>query len=465
MSVRNPSAISPDQVQDAVVSIKRSVAFANSPRLQRFLTYVVKETLEGRRAQLKEYSIALAVFERDPSFNPQTDTIVRVEARRLRQQLANYYVDAGRSDPLRITIPKGGYAPEFQFNHELVPESAHKPSGRWFRIAAFSLMLGVGALLGFRFFSPSRVPHRFQLTESALRIVAENGSLCWEKPLPRMDWRHTNQVRDKVHIGDIDGDGQVEVLFNSLPESDGKRGGSLQCFEADGRLRWEFSYGARKTFGARTFEAQFFGIIVRPVYVDGKPAVLTLANHMMWYPAQAALIDASSGRPFNEYWHPGAFYYADTVDLDADGRDELLIAAINNPGDGLGHAALVALKLPFGSPPVEHAYSLFPTADVSEALGVLPIITQMTVESPNRILVVVPLPEKGALTYYLDRTLNVTEFRASDNFASLHERLYRLRLLDHALAAAERSALGRAVSFPTAPNGNDPELKRHWRFK
>src|ERR671918_20022 len=65
----------------------------------------------GRADRLKGYSIALAVFDRDDSFDPQTDPVVRLAARRLRRALEHYYLTAGRDDPVRIEIPKGGYAP------------------------------------------------------------------------------------------------------------------------------------------------------------------------------------------------------------------------------------------------------------------------------------------------------------------------------------------------------------------
>src|SRR5918996_6517398 len=88
-----------------------SPAFEASERRKRFLRYIVDESLAGRADRLKGYSIALAVFDRDDSFDPQTDPVVRLEARRLRRALEHYYLTAGRDDPIRIQIPKGGYAP------------------------------------------------------------------------------------------------------------------------------------------------------------------------------------------------------------------------------------------------------------------------------------------------------------------------------------------------------------------
>lgn len=95
-------------------SITGSSSFATSDRLIKFLRFVIEEALADRANRLKEYTIALEVFDQDESFNPQTNTIVRVHAGRLRRRLERYYLTDGSGDELRIDIPKGGYAPVFQ---------------------------------------------------------------------------------------------------------------------------------------------------------------------------------------------------------------------------------------------------------------------------------------------------------------------------------------------------------------
>src|SRR5437870_13229933 len=90
-----------------------STAFAQADRLKRFLRYVVEETVAGRGEGLKEYSIGVEVFDREASFDPRTDPIVRVQARRLRARLTRYYEEEGRLEEMRIELPKGSYAPLF----------------------------------------------------------------------------------------------------------------------------------------------------------------------------------------------------------------------------------------------------------------------------------------------------------------------------------------------------------------
>jgi serine/threonine-protein kinase len=94
--------------------ILSSRAFRQADRLKRFLTFTVNEALAGRGEQLKEFVIGVEVFGKGPSFDPRNDPIVRVQARRLRAQLARYYQEEGHADETLIDLPKGGYTPVFK---------------------------------------------------------------------------------------------------------------------------------------------------------------------------------------------------------------------------------------------------------------------------------------------------------------------------------------------------------------
>ena len=112
-----PDAASPgppaEAVREALERILASADFDASGRNRRFLRHVVEETLAGRADRIKGYSVATAVFDRDASFDPQIDPIVRIEASRLRRALDHYYLSEGRDAAIRIAIPKGTYAPTF----------------------------------------------------------------------------------------------------------------------------------------------------------------------------------------------------------------------------------------------------------------------------------------------------------------------------------------------------------------
>ncbi len=93
--------------------ILASPDFERAGRMKRFLQFVVEETLEDHAQALKEYTIAVEVFERDESFDPMTSALVRVEAGRLRRTLKQYYLTHGRDDEVTIEVPRGGYVPRF----------------------------------------------------------------------------------------------------------------------------------------------------------------------------------------------------------------------------------------------------------------------------------------------------------------------------------------------------------------
>jgi hypothetical protein len=113
MSYDADEAIPPQVVQDALRRVIGSREFINSERKRRFLKFIVQKTLAGHADQIKAYTIAVDVFGRDPSFDPGIDPVVRIEAGRLRRCLEHYYLTEGAADPVRITIPKGGYVPWF----------------------------------------------------------------------------------------------------------------------------------------------------------------------------------------------------------------------------------------------------------------------------------------------------------------------------------------------------------------
>ncbi len=105
------------EVRSALQRIVNSKAFIHSHRIRTFLQFVVEESLADQHHRLKEYLIGLEVFNRSAVFDPRVDSIVRVEARRLRAKLDEYYLTEGRDEELRIVLRKGSYVPIFEYRH------------------------------------------------------------------------------------------------------------------------------------------------------------------------------------------------------------------------------------------------------------------------------------------------------------------------------------------------------------
>ncbi|TPE47727.1 hypothetical protein [Amaricoccus solimangrovi] len=104
-----PDVPGPSDTAAALARVLATPKFRQGRR-RSMLAYLVEETLTGRGDRLKGYTIATAVFGRGDDFNAQSDPVVRLEARRLRRDLDGYYAEDGRLDPVRLSIPKGGYA-------------------------------------------------------------------------------------------------------------------------------------------------------------------------------------------------------------------------------------------------------------------------------------------------------------------------------------------------------------------
>ncbi|MCB1019217.1 MAG: PD40 domain-containing protein [Acidobacteria bacterium] len=149
--------MSPRDARAALDRLLSSGRFVSSERSSQFLRHIVESALDGRGDELKEYSIGLAVFGRPPSFDPRIDTIVRVQARRLRQRLSDYYDGEGKSDPVRIALPTGSYVPEFQARTQVRAMPFERSFGALFAGRAVALWVGLGACVLFvaaAFFTP-----------------------------------------------------------------------------------------------------------------------------------------------------------------------------------------------------------------------------------------------------------------------------------------------------------------------
>jgi adenylate cyclase len=116
--------VTPDAVRAQLDRLLAADAFASAGRLSRLLRYLVERTLSGDGARLKEYALGVDVFDRGDAYDPRLDSIVRVEVRRLRARLDEYYRGPGAADPIVIAIPRGAYAPVFTAVASVASETA-----------------------------------------------------------------------------------------------------------------------------------------------------------------------------------------------------------------------------------------------------------------------------------------------------------------------------------------------------
>jgi Tol biopolymer transport system component len=115
-------------VRAELARILSSELFSRSDRLTAFLRFIVEETLDGHGETLKEQVLALEVYGKGGDYNSAVDPIVRVDARRLRDKLREYYASAA-ADPIVISIRKGSYTPVFEPNAAAVLPLEHQDPG------------------------------------------------------------------------------------------------------------------------------------------------------------------------------------------------------------------------------------------------------------------------------------------------------------------------------------------------
>lgn len=141
----------PEQIRRQLERILAGPRFAGAQRTSSFLRFVVERTLAGRAEEIKELVLAAELYGRGSDYDPKADSVVRVEASRVRARLHDYYEQAGRTDPIRIEIPKGSYVPRFEACGAVSPVDPPAPiaAGR-----AVWALLAVSAVIAFVHLGP-----------------------------------------------------------------------------------------------------------------------------------------------------------------------------------------------------------------------------------------------------------------------------------------------------------------------
>jgi len=194
--------------------------------------------------------------------------------------------------------------------------------------------------------------------------------------------------------------------------------------------------------------------------------LFTVAVQRGRFPSQVLLIEHDQGTIVDEYYHPGYLRKCLFKDFDEDGKNEVLLAGINNPGAGIGHAVAVMLDLPFstsvhtdffGNPgPREIAYLVFPRTRVGTLYRFKPGVPLIGLDKQH-IYLETGQGQIGNLHYTLDRQLRLVDFRASDTFQTTNREAELAGVEGIDLPPYEE--LVRILKTEGAPNGNSPEIE------
>jgi len=210
------------------------------------------------------------------------------------------------------------------------------------------VVIGLAAILlfGAKALFSDRVPVDFRIEGSKLIIVNREGKFLWEHDTGletlglETDFRKLFNQRTRIpgknertipilHIRDIDGDGKNEVLFTPTT-SDSFRAGRMICFDHRGRERWRFDGGRELVFGKTTYSRDYHNAFdTLDLDGDGRLEILVLSSHWPEFPSQLTVL-STEGNPLGEYWNSGRILDYLSADLDGDGKKELVISGTNN---------------------------------------------------------------------------------------------------------------------------------------
>ncbi|PWU12580.1 MAG: hypothetical protein C5B51_00375 [Terriglobia bacterium] len=101
-------------IQEQLGRMLANPLFRNSRRYPNLLRYVVEHALQGQTGELKERTLGVEVFAREPDYDTNLDPVVRTTAGEIRKRIAQYYHEPGHEDEIRIDLPPGSYIPEFR---------------------------------------------------------------------------------------------------------------------------------------------------------------------------------------------------------------------------------------------------------------------------------------------------------------------------------------------------------------
>lgn len=253
-------------VRQQLQRILASPQFKGSKRKARFLTFVIEQALSGHADRLTAYDIAVNAFEQDERFDPQTNPLIRIAARRVREALDRYYLTDGAGDPLRITIPVGHYVPGFEPMArvpsaittvapsppapapEAITIAPSRPVMRW-RYIAFGMALATIGFVGFeaaRWYGGSAdgLPARIGQRIAVEPVANATGDPEFDQIAARMGERLLIELSSSALLKVAGKDGGADlVLKETLERFDGGvRTQTVLISARTGKVLWAQSY-------------------------------------------------------------------------------------------------------------------------------------------------------------------------------------------------------------------------------
>lgn len=335
----------------------------------------------------------------------------------------------------------------------LVPPQRSWLRSKWaWLLALGTVALGVPIAL---FLARPGVPSSYRFERNTLVVTDARGGVLWRKAFLALAPSTPSSPPD-VWIGDLNGDGHTEVLYQlrtGLPGS----GTVLICYAQDGVERWRFVPGRTVHTAAETFSPPFFiqAFVVARFGRAQVLRILVVSQHYLYYPSQVTLL-TTDGRVVREYWHSGGLPFAIVGDLAGDGLNRILLAGVHNSTKS---ATVVVLdpdtmsgasaeenplyQLQGFAPGQEVARLLLPRSCMNELLEPFAYVASLWRE-PGEIDVEVRhrlSPSTASIFYHLNPDFTLRAMTVGASFERAHAELVATHVVHHALSPTEIAGL------------------------
>jgi hypothetical protein len=336
---------------------------------------------------------------------------------------------------------------------------------RWVRIhpvrfaTASAFSLAALAMLTMTVRTPKDTNPIFaEVKKAVLKVYNREGEVLWSRTAARISDGSTrfgfedSPVDPKfVTIEDIDGEGRNVVLVTGLTTSSKYGLDALYCFEGNGELRWRIGAGKFATFGKKGIglfaEPAFMSLAIPRRGMD-KPRLFAFVGTIGLSPGKVTELDVSNGVELQTYHHRGGCSILQTIDIDQNGKEELLIAGLNDgfdraciaildPENILGHAPVPPGLAPLEPIPQakEKYYVLLPRTDLGKDIARIPYsnIDRLEVIGNSRVIAHSregPLNAKseiGSVVYVFGKDMRIESVTGDDTFVTTYNKYHGMK--------------------------------------